>query len=408
VTLSGKRIVVGVGGGIAAYKAVVLVRELQRRGAEVRVVMTEAATRFVGAVTFTGITGKPAVADLWDPSYAGEVHVELGAWADAVVVAPATQNLLARAAHGFADDAVLATLSAARGALVFAPAMHTRMWDLPRTRRNVATLVGDGAVVVGPETGPLASGEVGEGRMSEPDAIADAVEQALASQAGARPARDLAGRRILVTAGPTIEDLDPVRFLGNRSTGRMGYALAARAALRGADVVLVSGPVSLAPPAGVTVEAVRSARDMQAAVMARFADADAIVMAAAVADYRPKDLAPEKIKKGEGPMTLELVRNPDILAELGARREKAARPVLVGFAVESTDLVTHARAKLVKKGCDLVVGNLASVGFGGDENEVVLVDREGESPLPRASKGAIADRILDRIRDLLGPSAPAR
>ncbi len=394
MTLRGKRIVVGIGGGIAAFKAVELVRELGRRGAEVRVVLTPSGARFVGAITFAGLTGRPAVTDLWDPAYTGEVHVDLGGWADALVVAPATANLLARAASGMADDALLTTVSCMSGPVLYAPAMHTRMWRRPATRRNVARLREDGAAFVGPVEGPLANGETGEGRMSEPEAIADALE-ALVGGPG-----DLAGAHVLVSAGPTVEDLDPVRYLGNRSSGRMGYALAERAAARGARVTLVSGPVSLEAPAGVERVSVRSALEMREALVSRLDGADAVVMAAAVADYRPATRHDDKIKKQDGPVTLELVRNPDILAELGARRA-GRRPVLVGFAVETQDLVAYARGKLESKKCDLVVANDARVGFGGDDNQAILVDGAGEDSLPPLSKRALADRILDRVRTLL-------
>jgi phosphopantothenoylcysteine decarboxylase / phosphopantothenate---cysteine ligase len=394
VTLAGKRIVVAMGGGIAAFKAVELVRELGRRGAEVRVVMTPNATRFVGAVTLTGLTGQPPVVDLWDPAYAGEVHVELGAWADAVVVAPATMSLMARAAAGLADDAVLATIACTRGAVLYAPAMHTRMWESPANARAVSQLEADGAHMVGPAEGPLASGESGMGRMAEPLAIADALASLLSTTG------DLAGTRVLVTAGPTHEDLDPVRFLGNRSSGRMGYALAQRAAARDAHAILVSGPTALPDPPGVEVVRVRSALQMHEAVMDRRQGTDCVIMAAAVADYRPARAAAEKIKKTSAPLELQLVRNPDILAELGADRS-AGPKVLVGFAVETGDLLAYARDKRQRKGCDLMVANEASVGFGGDDNQAVLVDIQGEETLPRMSKTALADRILDRVRLLL-------
>jgi phosphopantothenoylcysteine decarboxylase/phosphopantothenate--cysteine ligase len=392
-SLQGRAIVVGVGGGIAAYKAVVLVRELQRLGAEVRVVMTPASTRFVGPITFAGITGRPPVVDLWDPTYAGEVHVELGAWADAVVIAPATMNLLARAAAGFADDTVLATVACARGPVFYAPAMHSRMWGRASTQRAVAELSRAGAFILGPVEGELASREHGEGRMLEPDALAQAVAAHL------HGAETLAGTRILVTAGPTVEDIDPVRYLGNRSSGRMGYALASRAAARGATVTLVSGPVSLPAPRGVDVIAVRSALEMQAAVREHAPMSDAIIMAAAVADYRPRSTADHKLKKTDGPLQLELVRNPDILAELGAARESAGSgtPVLVGFAVETGDLVAYARDKLTRKKCDLVVANEASVAFGGDDNRATLVTATETEALPPMKKLALADQILDRI-----------
>jgi len=393
MSLHGKRIVVGLGGGIAAFKAVTLVRELMRRGAEVRVVMTEAATRFVGPVTFAGLTGRPAVTDLWAEDYVGEVHVELGEWADAIVVAPATMNLMARAVTGQANDALLATLACARGNLFLAPAMHARMWAHPATRANAETLVDRGAVLVGPVSGPLANGEIGEGRMSEPEDIADAVESHLAYQ------DDLAGARILVTAGPTHEDLDPVRFLGNRSSGRMGYAIAQKALRRGADVTLVSGPVHLEPPIGATVVGVRSAREMHEAVMSRFDAHDIVIMAAAVADYRPSVCESHKIKKG-GDLALSLVRNPDILADVGAKR--SSRPsVLVGFALETRNLEQAARDKLLRKQADLIVANEAGEGLGRHTNRVTLVDAHGATELPEMSKTAVADQILDRIRALL-------
>lgn len=393
MSLQGKRLVVGLGGGIAAFKAVELVRELTRRGAEIRVVMTEAATRFVGPITFAGLTGRPAITDLWAEDYAGEVHVDIGEWADAMIVAPATMNLMARAANGQADDAVLATLACARGQVFFAPAMHQRMWRHPATQSNVRTLIERGAVVLGPVTGPLANGEIGEGRMIEPREIADEVESHLAQ------ADDLSGIRVLITAGPTHEDLDPVRFLGNRSSGRMGYAIASQALRRGAEVTLVSGPVQLPAPVGVELIPVRSAREMHEAVMSRFERFDVLIMAAAVADYRPKHAQPQKIKKG-GSLQLELVRNPDILADVGAKRSQ--RPaVLVGFALETENLEKAARDKLERKAADLVVANEASVGLGGDTNRATLVDATSATALPEMSKLALANEILDRVRALL-------
>jgi phosphopantothenoylcysteine decarboxylase/phosphopantothenate--cysteine ligase len=399
VMLSGKRIVVGIGGGIAAFKAVELVRELGRRGAQVRVVMTPAATRFVGPITFTGLLGQPPVVDLWDPSYRGEVHVELGEWADAMVVAPATMNLIARAVHGHADDAVLATLACTSGPRVFAPAMHPHMWMQASTQRNVATLRNDGVLLVGPVDGPLANGGSGLGRMAEPAAIVDALAAHLAGASS--QAADLAGLKVLISAGPTYEDLDPVRFLGNRSTGKMGFALAARARARGADVVLVSGPVTLPDPVGVTTQRVRSARDMHAAVKTRVAQGvDVVIMAAAVADYRPAERADQKIKKA-GDRPLALVRNPDILAELGAERAErmgsspGAHPVLIGFALETNDIENHARGKLASKRCDLIVANEAQHGFGGDTNLAHLVSEAGIVSLETMSKDALADQILD-------------
>jgi phosphopantothenoylcysteine decarboxylase/phosphopantothenate--cysteine ligase len=398
MSLQGKRIVVGLGGGIAAFKSVQLVRELMRRGAEVRVVMTEAATRFVGPITFAGLTGRPPVTDLWAEDYAGEVHVELGEWADAIVVAPATMNLMARAASGQANDALLATLACARGHVFFAPAMHQRMWSHAATQSNVALLTARGAVLLGPVTGELANGEIGQGRMMEPEDIVDEVESRLGH------AHDLAGARILITAGPTHEDLDPVRFLGNRSSGRMGYAIASKALRRGAEVTLVSGPVHLPIPSGAEVVRVRSATEMHAAVMSRFDQYDVLIMAAAVADYRPSKQAPQKIKKG-GNLALELVPNPDILADVGAKRVQ--RPsVLVGFALETEHLVQAARDKLQRKAADLIVANEASAGLGGDTNRATLVDAGSATALPEMSKHALADQILDRIRALLSTQSP--
>jgi len=402
MSLQGKRIVVGLGGGIAAFKAVQLVRELMRRGAEVRVVMTKAATHFVGPITFAGLTGKPPVTDLWAEDYAGEVHVELGEWADAVVIAPATMNLMARAAAGLANDAVLATLACARGEVFFAPAMHHRMWSHPAMQSNLRTLSDRGAVVLGPMTGPLANGEIGEGRMIEPEDIAEAVESHLAHS------DDLSGSRILITAGPTHEDLDPVRFLGNRSSGRMGYAIASQALRRGAEVTIVSGPVHLPVPSGAEVVRVRSAEEMHEAVMSRFDRFDVVIMAAAVADYRPEQRQAQKIKKGAS-LKLDLVRNPDILADVGAKR--AQRPsVLVGFALETEHLEEAARNKLEQKAADLIVANEASAGLGGNTNRATLVDAASAMALPEMSKRALADQILDRVRALLStPSQrPAR
>ena len=401
MSLQGKRIVVGLGGGIAAFKAVELVRELMRRGAEVRVVMTEAATHFVGPITFAALTGKPTVTDLWAQDYAGEVHVELGEWADAIVIAPATMNLMARATGGQANDAVLATLACARRDVFFAPAMHHRMWSHPATQSNIRTLTGRGAVVLGPVTGPLANGEIGEGRMMEPEDIAEEVESHLSH------ADDLSGSRILITAGPTHEDLDPVRFLGNRSSGRMGYAIASQAQRRGAAVTIVTGPVHLPVPYGAEVVRVRSATEMHEAVMSRFDRFDVVIMAAAVADYRPEQPEAQKIKKG-GSLKLELVRNPDILADVGAKRAQLPC-VLVGFALETENLEQSARDKLERKAADLIVANEASAGLGGDTNRATLVDAESATPLPEMTKRALANQILDRVRTLLNnPSQASR
>jgi phosphopantothenoylcysteine decarboxylase/phosphopantothenate--cysteine ligase len=391
---SGKQVVVGVGGGIAAFKSVALVRELQRRGADVRVTMTKSATRFIGAATFAGLTGKPAVVDLWDPSYPGEVHVELGHWANAMVVAPATANLLARAANGMADDPVLATLSCAACPVLYAPAMHERMWLAAPTQRNVKRLQADGAIMVGPVQGALASGQQGWGRMAEPEAIADAVFAALNAQS------DFAGKTVLISAGPTVEDLDPVRFISNRSSGRMGFAIAAAARDRGANVIVVCGPTAVSPPPGIKRIDVRSAIEMQSAIDGVIDRADAVIMTAAVADYRPAQVETKKIKKQKSDkLTIELVKNPDILFELGQKRT-GKHPVLVGFAMETNDLTTYARRKLTEKKCDFVVANEAAVGFGGEDNQATIVSPNGDEALPPMPKLELANRILDRVRAL--------
>lgn len=390
MSLRGETVLLVVGGGIAAYKSATLARELLRQGAAVETVLTPSATRFITPLTFAGITGRAAHTELWDPSFSGELHIDLTTRCDLAVVAPATANLLARMAQGLADDLATTALLAARGPVIVAPAMHPRMWLHPATQQSVALLRARGVIVVGPVDGPLASGESGVGRMADPVDIARAV-------ANARTPRDLDGLRVVITAGPTYEALDPVRFLGNRSSGRMGYALAEVAAARGAAVTLISGPTHLDPPAGVTLHRVRAAREMRDAVFAQMANADAVIMSAAVADYRPAEVATEKLKKGDGGLTLTLVKNPDILAELGASRAGTS-PVLVGFAVETRELVAYAREKLARKRCDLVVANLASDGFEGDDNVATLVSADGVEPLGRMSKRALAGRILDAVR----------
>jgi phosphopantothenoylcysteine decarboxylase/phosphopantothenate--cysteine ligase len=394
--LDGREVLLIVGGGIAAYKSAMLARELQRMGARIETVLTEAAQRFITGVTFAGITGRAARTALWDPSFSGELHIELTRRADAVVVAPATADLLARMAHGLGDDLATTCLLAAKGPIVTAPAMHPRMWEHAATQANVRLLAERGVVMVGPATGALASGEHGIGRMTEPEAIAAAVHDVLLRT------RDLEGKRVLITAGPTHEAIDPVRFVGNRSSGRMGYALAEAARDRGARVTLVSGPVALHDPPGVHVVRVRSAHEMRDAVMACVSTSDVIIMAAAVADYRPSVVATEKIKKTQGELSLTLVKNPDILGELGAIRREAGRttPILVGFAVETTELVRHAREKLSRKGCDMIVANLAVDGFEGSDNRVTLVRADEAEALPRMAKRAVAERILDGVKVL--------
>jgi phosphopantothenoylcysteine decarboxylase/phosphopantothenate--cysteine ligase len=400
-TLAGRTVVLCVTGSIAAYKAAELARLLRKGGATVLPVMTASAARFVGVATFAGITGEPVVTDMWDASFAGEVHVRLAERADLVAVVPATADVLARLAHGRADDLVTALALCARGPVLAAPAMHPRMWEHPATQRNVAELGAQKRVtIVGPVHGEVASGEVGMGRMAEPEAIAAAIVAALT-------ARDLAGLRIVVTAGPTLEDVDPVRFIGNRSSGRMGFAVAERAAARGADVTLVAGPVSLPSPHGVVRVDVRSTTAMRAALWQALGPdltrADALVMAAAVADYRPAESIPTKMKKGAESVALELVRNPDLLREIGGVRA-AKYPVLVGFAVETDGgeaLVSSARRKLDDKHLDLVVANQASESFGRDDNRATLVSATAVESLPAMSKVLLADIVLDRVGSLL-------
>ena len=402
--MTSPRIALLVTGGIAAYKAPILARELVRRGAEVRVAMTHGAREFVGPLTFAGLLGKAPIIELTDAS-GGEAHVELASWADLLLVAPATANILAKMAHGLSDDIVSATLLCARGPVMVAPAMHTRMWDHLATQQNVETLRARDVLFVGPVHGALASGEEGAGRMTEPEDIATRAMNLLSP-------KDLMGATILVSAGPTHEPIDPVRFVGNRSSGKMGYAIAERAADRGANVFLVSGPVSLSAPPGVELIRVKTALEMQDAI--ELHAADAVIMAAAVADFRPREVASSKQKKqakGDDTRTVELVRNPDILATLGADRKatKSARPILVGFAVETEKLLESAKKKLVTKGADLIVANHASVAFEGDASEIFFVDKKGVQKLGMLPKRETADKILDRVAALLEPAAgPAR
>jgi phosphopantothenoylcysteine decarboxylase/phosphopantothenate--cysteine ligase len=397
--LSGRTIALCVTGSIAAYKAVELARLLVKAGARVQPVMTTSATRFVGPVTLAGITGEPVLTDMWDAAHPGEAHVRIAERADLVAVVPATADVLARMAQGRADDLVTAVVLCARGPIVAAPAMHPRMWDHPAVQRNVAELATQRRVtLVGPVSGEVASGEVGLGRMAEPDAIFAGIRSALSP-------RDLAGLRIVVTAGPTLEDIDPVRFIGNRSTGRMGFAVAERAAARGADVTLIAGPVHLPTPNGVKRVDVRGAVAMRGVLWQAMGldlqKADALVMAAAVADHRPAEPSASKIKKSDERVTVDLVKNPDLLAEVGAAR--AGRlPVLVGFAVETERgeaLVAYARRKLTEKRVDVVVANEASDAFGREDNLATLVFAGESRELPTMGKTSLADVILDGVRD---------
>lgn len=392
-----KKILLCVTGGIAAFKAVLLLRLLTKAGAEVRVVMSKSATRFVGPLTFEALCNHPVQTDLWQTGGGGESHILLTDWADLVAVVPATANTLARMAQGMADDLIGATLLAARGPVLVAPAMHTRMLNHPATQANLALLRRRGVKLVDPVEGELASG-LGAGRMAEPEQIFAAIQSALT-------VKDLLGLRIVVTAGPTLEALDPVRFISNHSTGKMGYAIARAARLRGADVTLISGPSALKPPAEVETFQVKSAADMYSAVMTAYSSADVIVMSAAVADYTPSIQASEKLKKKDELLSIVLVPTVDILATLGKKRQDEGRgPVLVGFAMETQDLLHHAQEKLERKGCDLIVANNLKeegAGFAHDTNRVTLVARGGQlEPLPLMSKDEVAWVLLERIRDL--------
>jgi phosphopantothenoylcysteine decarboxylase/phosphopantothenate--cysteine ligase len=391
-SLAGRELILGVTGSIAAYKAVYLLRELTRAGARVSVCLSEHAREFVGPLTFRTLSGRPVLGDLFDPqSDAAVEHVALAEQAAAVVVAPATANLLGKAAHGIADDFLTTLLLAARCPVVMAPAMDGGMWTHPAVAANVATLRARGVVVLDPDAGALASGLSARGRLPEIDAIVEALLGALT------PTRDLAGERVVVTAGPTREPIDPVRYISNRSSGRMGYALATAAARRGARVTLVSGPTALVPPTAAVFVPVQTAEEMREAVLQHAADATIVIKAAAVADYRVRRPEAQKIK-GKRDLTLELTPNPDILAEVAAR---AAGGFIVGFAAETNDVVANARAKLEAKGIDLLVANDVSrrdIGFDAEDNEVLLIDRWGGGrPLPRMPKGAVADAILDEI-----------
>jgi phosphopantothenoylcysteine decarboxylase/phosphopantothenate--cysteine ligase len=393
--LAGRRVLLGVTGGIAAYKACILTRLLTQAGATVQVVMTPSATRFVGTDTFAALSGRPAYTELWQEP-GSVLHIRLAREADLSVIAPATANVIAKLSAGIADDLITSSLLEATCPLVVAPAMHSGMWEHPATQSNVRALQERGTVVVGPARGSLAAGDEGVGRMAEPEDIMVALEEV------ASRGRDLAGRRIVVTAGPTWEPIDPVRFVGNRSTGRMGFAVAREAFARGADVTLVVGPGTVEPPDGPRVVRVATAEEMRMAVLEAGEDADAVIMAAAVADFRPKDAAPGKLKKEEGPPLLELVPTPDILAELGG--VKGDR-VLVGFAAETADVEAAGRAKIVAKGLDLLVANEVGregTGFGSESNHAAILSRTGDDePLREWTKAELAAAVCDRLSKML-------
>ncbi len=391
--LAGKTVVLCVTGGIAAYKAADLTSKLRQAGAAVRVLMTESATQFISPMTFETLSGYRAVVDTFDRNFAWEVeHISLAKAADVFVIAPATANVIAKAAHGIADDMVTTTLLATKAPVVIAPAMNTGMYDNPVTQQNLQTLRERGFHIIDPAAGRLACGDSGRGKLPDTPTLMHGIEQALTPQ-------DLRGQRVLVTAGPTQEAMDPVRFLSNHSTGKMGYAVAARAAMRGADVTLVSGPTALDTPEGVQRVDIVSARDMYDAVLSRADRQDMIIKAAAVGDYRPAETASEKLKKGDGEMTVALARNPDILAELGRRKHPGQ--LLCGFAMETQNLLDNAADKLRRKNCDMLVANSLrdkGAGFGTDTNVATLLFADGrrETP-PLMSKEDLADVILDRL-----------
>ena len=412
--LRGRTVVVGVSGGIAAYKACELVRWLTERGASVIVAMTPAAVEFVTPLTFQALSGNPVVRDLWGnqrpgfelpPAAAGKVggrveHVDVAEVADCLVIAPATADLMARLVHGEAPDALTAIALATPAPLVICPAMDLEMWRQPATQANVRALRSRGAVIVGPESGPLASGLSGPGRLAGLAAIGAAVERAVERRASMK------GLNVLIGAGRTEEPLDPVRVLTNRSSGRMGFALAEAARDRGASVTLVAGATSIEPPAGVTCVPVATAAEMEKAMQAHAARADLVLMAAAVADYRPARTSTQKMKRGAGTLSLELVPNPDILAALAARRRPGQ--TFVGFALETSRGVANARAKLRAKGLDLVVLNSPHAGIGGETNRVTLVEPGRSRALPVLPKREVAEHVLGRALELRAAKRPAK
>jgi phosphopantothenoylcysteine decarboxylase/phosphopantothenate--cysteine ligase len=388
------KLILGVAGGIAAYKAAELARLLMQEGHEVQVVMTSAAEEFVRPLTFAALTGRKVLTNLFAIESAIE-HISVAQEHELLVVAPATADLIARMAHGLADDFLTTLYLAFTGPVVLAPAMNVNMWQHPATRANLDTLRGRGHRIVEPDSGYLACGMTGPGRLADPEIIAEAIAREVHQR------RDLEGETLLITAGPTQEPLDPVRYISNRSSGKMGYALAEAAVARGARVILISGPVHLPPPPGVEIINVRTAIEMREQVFAHLGPADIVIKAAAVADFHLSKVPDQKVKKTAARISMELDPTPDILAELG--RKKGDR-LLIGFAAETQNLQQEARRKLESKNCDMVVGNLVGVsdsGFESDQNEVILVLRTGESiPLPRAPKREIADHIFDHVLKL--------
>lgn len=391
--LAGVRVLLGVSGGIAAYKGAETVRRLREAGAEVRVVLTENAARFVTALTFQALSGNPVRSSLWDDSAEAAMgHIELARWADEVLIAPASADLIARLAHGAADDLLTTLCLATTAPLSIAPAMNLHMWAHAATQSNIGVLRDRGVAILGPAEGRMAEAESGPGRLLEPPQI-------VARLATSRAPRELAGLKFLVSAGPTFEDIDPVRFIGNRSSGRMGFAVAEAAARGGADVTLVAGPVALGTPAGVQRIDVRSAREMRDAVLAQASRHDVFVSAAAVGDFRPSAVAPQKLKKsGDGGLELALVQNPDILAEVAALPQ---RPFVVGFAAETENVEAYARSKLERKRLDMIAANRvgADCGFERDDNALLLLWPGGREELAQADKRALARALVTRIAE---------
>src|SRR6478736_924822 len=405
LALANLRVLLGVSGGIAAYKSAELTRRLRDAGAEVRVVLTENAARFVTPLTFQALSGQPVRTGLWDEAAEAAMgHIELARWAQRILIVPASADLIARLTHGFADDLLTTLCLASAAPVAIAPAMNQQMWAHPATQDNIATLGARGVVVLGPTAGSQACGEFGPGRLLEADMI-------IAEIAALHGPKLLSGLQVLVSAGPTHEDIDPVRFIGNRSSGRMGFAVARAAAEQGAHVRLVAGPVHLPTPAGVERNDVRSARDMRAAVMQHIPQSDIFMSAAAVGDYRPGETATHKIKKQGSSLTLTLNENPDILAEIGALKR---RPMLVGFAAETDNLEKYARAKLARKNLDMIAANRVDNGAGFDcaDNELLLFWPGGSEHLGRDDKQVIARRLIARVAERFAarkrPSPPKR
>ena len=394
--MKGRKVIVGVTGGIAAYKAAELVRLLVKEGAVTKVAMTHNATKFITPLTLETLSGNRVVRDMWDSETHPLDHITWGQDSDLIIVAPATANFIGKMAHGIGDDFLSTLVIAATARILVCPSMNNRMYLNPAVQENLRLLRTRGCVIMDPAEGDLACRTEGPGRLPEPGEIVEEARMLLSDQ-------DLAGVRILVTAGATLEPLDPVRYMSNRSSGKMGYALARAARRRGARVTLVSGPTALKPPRDVALSCVRTAEEMRRAVLSECREADVIIKAAAVLDWRPKETAEHKIKKGRGVQTLELVENPDILAELGCNRGNS-RCLLVGFAAETQDLLTNAQEKLKKKNLDLIVVNDVSredAGFEADTNAVKILYRDGRlEELPLMTKQELADQLLDRIRTL--------